>query len=62
MQESIEDCFKQIKKDLRRYIDAAKEKTRDFKVGDIEDIDKQIRKEVDDGIISAPTDDVTDMT
>jgi hypothetical protein len=29
---------------------------------DIEDIDKQIRKEVDDGIISAPTDDVTDMT
>jgi len=27
---------------------------------DIEDIDKQIRKEVDDGIISAPTDDVSD--
>ena len=26
----------------------------------IEDIDKQIRKEVDDGIISAPTDDVSD--
>jgi hypothetical protein len=31
MQESIEDCFKQIKKDLRRYIDAAKEKTRDLR-------------------------------
>jgi len=27
---------------------------------DIEDIDKQIRQEVDDGIISAPTDDVSD--
>ena len=29
---------------------------------DIEDIDNQIKKEVDDGIISAPTDDVSDMT
>ena len=40
MEKSIEDFFKQIKNDLHRYIDAAKEKTRDFKVGHIEDIDK----------------------
>ena len=29
---------------------------------DIEDIDNQIKQEVEDGIISAPTDDVSDMT
>ena len=40
MEKSIEDYFKQIKKDLHSYIDAAKEKTRDFKVGHIDDIDK----------------------
>ena len=40
MQESAEEFLKQLKNDLHRYIDAFKEKTRDFKVGHIEDIDK----------------------
>lgn len=40
MQESAEEFLKELKKDLHRYINAFKEKTRDFKVGHIEDIDK----------------------
>jgi hypothetical protein len=40
MQESAEEFLKQLKKDLHQHIDAFKEKTRSFKVGDIEDIDK----------------------
>ena len=40
MQETAEEFLKQLKKDLHKHIDAFKEKTREFKVGDIEDIDK----------------------
>ena len=40
MQESAEDFLKQLKIDLHQHIDAFKEKTRSFKVGNIEDIDK----------------------
>lgn len=47
MEKSIEDYFKQLKKDLHRYIDAAKEKTRDFKVGHIDDIDKFFEEYLD---------------
>lgn len=40
MQESAEEFLKTLKKDLHEYIDKFKEKTRDFKIGHIEDIDK----------------------
>jgi hypothetical protein len=40
MQESAEEFLKQLKKDLHKYIDAFKQKTKDFKIGHIEDIDK----------------------
>lgn len=40
MQESAEEFLKHLKKDLHQHIDAFKEKTRSFKIGHIEDIDK----------------------
>jgi len=40
MQESAEEFLKTLKNDLHEYINKFKEKTRDFKVGHIEDIDK----------------------
>lgn len=40
MQETAEEFLKQLKKDCHRHIDTFKEKTRDFKVGYIDDIDK----------------------
>jgi hypothetical protein len=40
MQESAEEFLKILKNDLHEYINKFKEKTRDFKVGVIDDIDK----------------------
>lgn len=40
MQESAEEFLKQLKSEMHQYINAFKEKTRSFKVGNIEDIDK----------------------
>ena len=40
MQESAEEFLKQLKSEMHHYIDEFKEKTRSFKVGNIEDIDK----------------------
>ena len=40
MQETAEAFLKELKVELHKYIEAFKKKTQEFKVGDIEDIDK----------------------